>query len=93
MMERGKYQMEEKEGIGMVQEPTPAYHSAIAEATPVAWDDNNATFSDSYPLGRSLEEVREHCSHFEEERNDPTKWMSIEQFNQHLHERHPWWRL
>ena len=47
----------------------------------------------SISLGVSLEEVREHCSHFEEERNDSSKWMPVEEFNQQIHQRHPWWKL
>lgn len=94
-MEEKKYRFEEQGGEGMVCEPAPAYRSAVAEPmgyqTQMAFEDEYD--SDSIPLGRSLEEVHEHCLHFEEERNDPSKWMTVEEFNQQIHQRHPWWEL
>lgn len=94
-MEEKKYHFEEQEGEGMVCEPAPAYRTVVAE--PMGYQtsvsDEDGYDSDSVPLGRSLEEVREHCSHFEEERNDPSQWMTVEEFNQQIHQRHPWWKL
>lgn len=94
-MEEKKYHFEEQEGEGMACEPTPTYRSAVAEPmgyqTPIFYEDEYD--SDSIPLGRSLEEVREHCSHFEEECHDSSKWMTVDEFNQQIHQRHPWWKL
>ena len=94
-MKEKKYHFEEQEGEGMACEPTPTYRSAVAGPmgyqTPIFYEDEYD--SDSIPLGRSLEEVREHCLHFEEERHDSSKWMTVDEFNQQIHQRHPWWKL
>ena len=58
-MEEKKYHIEESKIAGdKVCEPSPAYRSA-ASAASVSWDE--AYDTDSYPMGRSLEQVMEHC--------------------------------
>ena len=58
-MEEKKYHIDESKVAGdKVCEPSPAYRSA-ASASSVSWDD--AYDTDSYPMGRSLEQVMEHC--------------------------------
>lgn len=56
-MEEKKYHIEESKIVGdKVCEPSPAYRSA---ASSVSLDETYDT--DSYPMGRSLEQVMEHC--------------------------------
>lgn len=58
-MEEKKYHIDESKIAGdKVCEPSPAYRSA-ASAASVSWDE--AYDTDSYPMGRSLEQVMEHC--------------------------------
>lgn len=93
-MEENKYHIENREGEGMVCEPAPAYRAVVVEPTcyhTSASYDEEVDYYDAMPLGRTLEDVREHCAHFEEERNDPSKWMTVEEFNHEIHQRHPWW--
>jgi hypothetical protein len=59
-MEEKKYHIEESKIAGdKVCEPSPAYRSAASSALSVSWDE--AYDTDSYPMGRSLEQVMEHC--------------------------------
>ena len=59
-MEEKKYHIEESEIAGdKVCEPSPAYRSAASSASLVSLDETYDT--DSYPMGRSLEQVMEHC--------------------------------
>ena len=59
-MEEKKYHIEESKIAGdKVCEPSPAYRSAASSASSVSWDE--AYDTDSYPMGRSLEQVMEHC--------------------------------
>ena len=62
-MEERKYHIEESKIAGdKVCEPSPAYRSAASSAlsvSSVSWDE--AYDTDSYPMGRSLEQVMEHC--------------------------------
>ena len=56
-MEEKKYHIDESKVAGdKVCEPSPDYRSA-ASATSVSWDE--AYDTDSYPMGRSLEQVME----------------------------------
>ena len=63
-MEEKKYHIEESEIVGdKVCEPSPAYRSMASSASSVSsvsWDE--AYDTDSYPMGRSLEQVMEHCA-------------------------------
>ena len=59
-MEEKKYHIDESKVAGdKVCEPSPAYRSAASSAASVSWDE--AYDTDSYPMGRSLEQVMEHC--------------------------------
>ena len=69
-MEEKKYHIEESKIAGdKVCEPSPAYRSAASAASSVSWDE--AYDTDSYPLGRSLEQVMEHCAEI-----DKHFWMT-----------------
>ena len=68
-MEEKKYHIEESEIAGeKVCEPSPDYRSAIS-ASSVSWDE--AYDTDSYPMGRSLEQVMEHCESILDKLDDP----------------------
>ena len=59
-MEEKKYYIEESKIAGdKVCEPSPAYRSAASSVSSVSWDE--AYDTDSYPMGRSLEQVMDHC--------------------------------
>lgn len=59
-MEEKKYHIEESKIAGdKVYEPSPAYRSAASSVSSVSWDE--AYDTDSYPMGRSLEQVMDHC--------------------------------
>jgi hypothetical protein len=59
-MEEKKYHIEESKIAGdKVCEPSPAYRSAASSVSSVSWDE--AYDTDSYPMGRSLEQVMDHC--------------------------------
>ena len=72
-MEEKKYHIEESEIVGdKVCEPSPAYRSMASSASSVSsvsWDEAYAT--DSYPMGRSLEQVMEHCESIFDKLDDP----------------------
>ena len=59
-MEEKKYHIEESKVAGdKVCEPSPAYRSMASSVSSASWDE--AYDTDSYPMGRSLEQVMEHC--------------------------------
>ena len=72
-MEEKKYHIEESEIVGdKVCEPSPAYRSMASSASSVSsvsWDE--AYDTDSYPRGRSLEQVMEHCESIFDKLDDP----------------------
>ena len=72
-MEEKKYHIEESEIVGdKVCEPSPAYRSMASSASSVSsvsWDEAYET--DSYPMGRSLEQVMEHCESIFDKLDDP----------------------
>ena len=72
-MEEKKYHIEESKIAGdKVCEPSPAYRSAASSAlsvSSVSWDE--AYDTDSYPMGRSLEQVMEHCESILDKLDDP----------------------
>ena len=68
-MEEKKYHIDESKVAGdKVCEPSPDYRSA-ASATSVSWDE--AYDTDSYPMGRSLEQVMEHCAEIDKHLDNP----------------------
>lgn len=72
-MEEKKYHIEESKIVGdKVCEPSPAYRSMASSASSVSsvsWDE--AYDTDSYPMGRSLEQVMEHCESIFDKLDDP----------------------
>ena len=72
-MEEKKYHIEESKIAGdKVCEPSPAYRSMASSASSVSsvsWDE--AYDTDSYPMGRSLEQVMEHCESIFDKLDDP----------------------
>lgn len=92
-MEEKKYHIEESEIAGdKVCEPSPAYRSAassVSSASSVSWDE--AYDTDSYPMGRSLEQVMDHCAEIDKHLDDPNYGMSWEEFNAHLRKTIPGW--
>ena len=72
-MEEKKYHIEESEIVGdKVCEPSPAYRSMASSASSVSsvsWDE--AYDTDSYPMGRSLEQVMDHCESIFDKLDDP----------------------
>ena len=72
-MEEKKYHIEESEIVGdKVCEPSPAYRSMASSASSVSsvsWDE--AYDTDSYHMGRSLEQVMEHCESIFDKLDDP----------------------
>ena len=72
-MEEKKYHIEESKMAGdKVSEPSPAYHSiasSTSSVSSVSWDE--AYDTDSYPMGRSLEQVMEHCESILDKLDDP----------------------
>ena len=89
-MEEKKYHIEESEIAGdKVCEPSPAYRSVASSASSVSWDEAYGT--DSYPMGRSLEQVMEHCAEIDKHLDDPNYGMSWEKFNAYLRKTIPGW--
>ena len=89
-MEEKKYHIEESKIAGdKVCEPSPAYRSAASSALSVSCDE--AYDTDSYPMGRSLEQVMEHCAEIDKHLDDPNYGMSWEEFNAHLSKTIPGW--
>lgn len=72
-MEEKKYHIEESKMAGdKVCEPSPAYRSiasSTSSVSSVSWDE--AYDADSYPMGRSLEQVMEHCESILDKLDDP----------------------
>ena len=93
-MEEKKYHIEESKIAGdKVCEPSPAYRSmasSTSSVSSVSWDE--AYDTDSYPMGRSLEQVMEHCAEVEKYLNDPDHWISIDEFEAQMRKAIPGWK-
>ena len=90
-MEEKKYHIEESKIVGdKVCEPSPAYRSAASSASSVSWDE--AYNTDSYPMGRSLEQVMEHCVEVEKHLDDSDHWISIDEFEEQMRKAIPGWK-
>ena len=69
-MEEKKYHIEDSKIAGdKVCEPSPAYRSMASSASSASWDE--ACDTDSYPMGRSLGQVMEHCESILDKLDDP----------------------
>ena len=93
-MEEKKYHIEESKIAGdKVCEPSPAYRSAASSASSVSsvsWEETYDT--ESYPMGRSLEQVMEHCAEVEKYLDDPNHWISIDEFEEQMRKAIPGWK-
>ena len=89
-MEERKYHIDESEVAGdKVCEPSPAYRSA-ASAASVSWDE--AYDTDSYPMGRSLEQVMEHCAEIDKHLDDPNYGHTVDDLIARLEQKIAQWR-
>ena len=90
-MEEKKYHIEESKIAGdKVCEPSPTHRLASSVSSSVSWDEAYAT--DSYPMGRSLEQVMEHCAEVEKYLDDPDRWISIDEFEAQMRKAIPGWK-
>ena len=86
-MEEKKYHIDESKIAGYkVCEPSPAYRSAASVSLDETYD------TDSYPMGRSLEQVMEHCAEVEKYLDDPDRWISIDEFEAEMRKAIPGWK-
>ena len=87
-MEEKKYHIEESKIAGdKVCEPSPAYRSASSS---VSWDE--AYDTDSYPMGRSLEQVMEHCAEIDKHLDDPNYGHTVDDLIARLEQKIAQWR-
>ena len=93
-MEEKKYHIEESKIAGdKVCEPSPAYRSAASSASSVSsvsWDE--ACGTDSYPMGRSLEQVMEHCAEIDKHLDDPNYGHPVDDLIARLEQKIAQWR-
>ena len=90
-MEEKKYHIEESKIAGdKVCEPSPAYRSAASSASSVSLDETYDT--DSYPMGRSLEQVMEHCSEIDKHLDDPNYGHPVDDLIARLEQKIAQWR-
>lgn len=90
-MEEKKYHIEESKIAGdKVCEPSPAYRSMASSVSSATWDE--AYDTDSYPMGRSLEQVMEHCAEIDKHLDDPDHWISIDEFEAQMRKAIPGWK-
>jgi len=101
-MKENRYHIDEsKLSSGMVNEPVAAYRdAAVVEPTmhhsamnlDESMEEDEAFNTDSYPMGRSLEQVMAHCEEVEKHWDDPNYWISIEEMEEHLRKNIPGWK-
>ena len=96
-MEEKKYHIEESEIAGdKVCEPSPAYRSmassasSVSSVSSVSWDE--AYDTDSYPMGRSLEQVMEHCAEIDKHLDDPNYGHPVDDLIARLEQKIAQWR-
>ena len=93
-MEEKKYHIDESKVAGdKVCEPSPAYRSMASSASSVSsvsWDE--AYDTDSYPMGRSLEQVMEHCAEIDKHLDDPNYGHSVDDLIARLEQKIAQWR-
>ena len=90
-MEEKKYHIEESEIVGdKVCEPSPAYRSMASSASSVSW--NEAYGIDSYPMGRSLEQVMEQCAEIDKHLDDPNYDHPVDDLIARLEQKIAQWR-
>ena len=87
-MEEKKYHIDESKIAGdKVCEPSPAYRSASSS---VSWDE--AYDTDSYPMGRSLEQVMEHCAEIDKHLDDSNYGHPVDDLIARLEQKIAQWR-
>ena len=87
-MEEKKYHIEESKIAGdKVCEPSPAYRSASSS---VSWDE--AYDTDSDPMGRSLEQVMEHCAEIDKHLDDSNYGHPVDDLIARLEQKIAQWR-
>ena len=90
-MEEKKYHIEESEiAGGKVCEPLPAYRSMESSASSVSWDE--AYNTDSYPMGRSLEQVMERCAEIGKHLDGPNYGHPVDDLIARLEQKIAQWR-
>lgn len=90
-MEEKKYHIEESKIVGdKICEPSPAYRSAASSASSVSLDETYDT--DSYPMGRSLEQVMEHCAEIDKHLDDPNYGHPVDDLIARLEQKIAQWR-
>lgn len=90
-MEEKKYHIEESEIAGdKVCEPSPTHRLASSVSSSVSWDE--AYDTDSYPMGRSLEQVMEHCAEIDKHLDDPNYGHPVDDLIARLEQKIAQWR-
>ena len=90
-MEEKNYHIEESEIAGdKVCEPSPACRSMASSVSSVLWDETYDT--DSYPMGRSLEQVMEHCAEIDKHLDDPNYGHPVDDLIARLEQKIAQWR-
>ena len=93
-MEEKKYHIEGSKIAGdKVCEPSPAYRSmasSTSSVSSVSWDETYDT--DSYPMGRSLEQVMEHCAEIDKHLDDPNYGHPVDDLIARLEQKIAQWR-
>lgn len=103
-MKENRYQVDESKLSGdMVNEPSAAYRDAavaepVAKSSAMEWaedleeEDDEMFNTDSYPMGRSLEQVRAHCESLLDKLDDPNYGRPIEELDEEMRKLIPGWR-
>ena len=90
-MKEKKYHIEESEIAGdKVCEPSPTHRLASSVSSSVSWDE--AYDTDSYPMGRSLEQVMEHCAEIDKHLDDPNYGHPVDDLIARLEQKIAQWR-
>ena len=90
-MEEKKYHIEDSKIAGdKACEPSSAYRSMASSASSVSCDE--ACDTDSYPMGRSLEQVMEHCAEIDKHLDDPNYGHPVDDLIARLEQKIAQWR-
>ena len=91
-MRYDKIMEETNNQVGVVSEPAASY--AVK-----GYPDNDSAIEEEYDFldkdfgyARSLEELNTALEEAEAERNDPTKWITSEEFHERVESKYPWLR-
>ena len=93
-MEEKKYHIEESKIAGdKVCEPSPAYASVASESVSHHVIDSGIEQKDEIPVLKnhfSYEGLLDSINYCETIKDDPSKWESVDTFNERLYEEFPW---